>query len=85
MHNEAAHLVEAGVATPEDIDKALKLGANHPMGILEIVDFTGVDIGLDALENLYMMTNDERYKPTQMLRDMVAEGRTGVKAGRGVL
>jgi 3-hydroxybutyryl-CoA dehydrogenase len=83
MHNEAAHMVEAGVATPEDIDKALRLGANHPMGILEIVDYTGVDIGLNALDNLYAMTKDERYKPAQILRDMVAEGRYGVKASRG--
>lgn len=83
LYNEAASLVESGSAAPKDIDTAMKLGANHPMGPLEIADMAGVDIVLDALEALYSMTGDERYKPARILKDMVAEGKVGKKAGRG--
>lgn len=83
MYNEAAQLIEKGVATAKDIDTAMKLGANHPMGPLEISDMAGVDIVLNALESLYVASGDERYKPAQLLKDMVAEGKLGQKAGQG--
>lgn len=83
LYNEAASLVEKGAAAPKDIDTAMKLGANHPMGPLEIADMAGVDIVLNALKALYGMTGDERYKPARLLEDMVAEGKVGKKAGRG--
>lgn len=83
MYNEAAQLIEKGVCTAKDIDTAMKLGANHPMGPLEISDMAGVDIVLDALESLYAASGDERYKPTQLLKDMVAQGKLGRKTGEG--
>jgi 3-hydroxybutyryl-CoA dehydrogenase len=83
MYNEAAQLIEKGIATAKDIDTAMKLGVNHPMGPLEISDMAGVDIVLDALESLYTASGDERYKPTQLLKDMVAQGKLGQKTGQG--
>jgi 3-hydroxybutyryl-CoA dehydrogenase len=83
MYNEAASLIEKGVCTAKDIDTAMKLGANHPMGPLEISDMAGVDIVLDALESLYAASGDERYKPVQLIKDMVAQGKLGRKTGEG--
>lgn len=83
MYNEAAQLIQDGVATAKDIDTAMKLGANHPMGPLEISDMAGVDIVLNALESLYTASGDERYKPAQLLKDMVAQGKLGQKTGEG--
>ena len=83
MYNEAASLIEKGVCTAKDIDTAMKLGANHPMGPLEISDMAGVDIVLGALESLYAASGDERYKPTQLIKDMVAQGKLGRKTGEG--
>jgi len=81
--NEAFNMVEAGVASPEDIDKALKLGLNHPMGPFELVDLVGLDVRLNILEYLYR-TLGEKYRPNSLLRQYVQEGRLGRKAGRGV-
>ncbi|NPV90848.1 MAG: 3-hydroxyacyl-CoA dehydrogenase family protein [Firmicutes bacterium] len=83
MYNEAAQLIQNGVATAKDIDTAMKLGANHPMGPCEISDMAGVDIVLNALESLYTASGDERYKPAQLLIDMVAQGKLGLKTGEG--
>jgi len=83
LYNEAAQLIEKGVATAKDIDTAMKLGANHPMGPLEISDMAGVDIVLNALDSLYTVSGDERYKPAQLLKDMVAQGKLGQKTGQG--
>ncbi|NPV93236.1 MAG: 3-hydroxyacyl-CoA dehydrogenase family protein [Firmicutes bacterium] len=83
MYNEAAQLIQDGVATAKDIDTAMKLGVNHPMGPLEISDMAGVDIVLNALESLYTASGDERYKPAQLLKDMVAQGKLGQKSGEG--
>jgi len=81
--NEAFNMLEAGIATPEDIDKALKLGLNHPMGPFELVDLVGLDVRLNILEYLHS-TLGEKYRPNALLRQYVKEGRLGRKSGRGV-
>ena len=81
--NEAFNMLEAGIATPEDIDKALKLGLNHPMGPFELVDLVGLDVRLKILEYLHR-TLGEKYRPNSLLRQYVQEGRLGRKTGRGV-
>ena len=81
--NEAFNMLEAGIATPEDIDKALKLGLNHPMGPFELVDLVGLDVRLKILEYLHQ-TLGEKYRPNSLLRQYVREGRLGRKSGRGV-
>jgi 3-hydroxybutyryl-CoA dehydrogenase len=81
--NEAFAMLEAGIASAEDIDKALKLGLNHPMGPFELVDLVGLDVRLSILEYLHS-TLGEKYKPNGLIKKLVAEGRLGRKTGRGV-
>lgn len=81
--NEAFAMLEAGVASAPDIDKAIKLGLNHPMGPFEMVDLVGLDVRLKILEYLHQ-TLGEKYRPNALLRRYVAEGRLGRKTGRGV-
>jgi 3-hydroxybutyryl-CoA dehydrogenase len=81
--NEAFHMLEAGVASAADIDKAVKLGLNHPMGPFEMADLVGLDVRLKILEYLHE-TLGEKYKPSTLLRQYVAQGRLGRKSGRGV-
>jgi 3-hydroxybutyryl-CoA dehydrogenase len=81
--NEAFAMLEAGVASAPDIDKALKLGLNHPMGPFEMVDLVGLDVRLKILEYLHS-TLGEKYRPNPLLRQFVQEGRLGRKSGRGV-
>jgi 3-hydroxybutyryl-CoA dehydrogenase len=81
--NEAFALLEEGVASAEDIDKAVKLGLNHPMGPFELVDLVGLDVRLSILEYLHR-TLGEKYRPNPLLRQYVKAGRLGRKAGRGV-
>ena len=81
--NEAFAMLEAGIASAEDIDKALKLGLNHPMGPFELVDLVGLDVRLSILEYLHS-TLGEKYRPNPLLKKLVAEGRLGRKSGRGV-
>jgi len=81
--NEAFAMLEAGLASAEDIDKAVKLGLNHPMGPFEMVDLVGLDVRLHILDYLHR-TLGERYRPNELLRKLVAEGRLGRKSGRGV-
>lgn len=81
--NEAFRLWEEGVATPADIDKALKLGLNHPMGPFEMVDLVGLDVRLAILDYLHR-TLGERFRPSRLLREHVQQGRLGRKTGRGV-
>ena len=81
--NEAFAMLEAGLASAEDIDKALKLGLNHPMGPFEMVDLVGLDVRLRILEYLHA-TLGEKYRPNALLKKLVAEGRLGRETGRGV-
>ena len=81
--NEAFCLLQEGVASAEDIDKALKLGLNHPMGPFELVDLVGLDTRLHILEYLHK-TLGEKYRPAPLLVQYVKAGRLGRKAGRGV-
>lgn len=81
--NEAFRMLEQGVASPEDIDKALKLGLNHPMGPFEMVDLVGLDVRLAILEHLHA-TLGETFRPTNLMRQYVKAGRLGRKTGRGV-
>jgi 3-hydroxybutyryl-CoA dehydrogenase len=81
--NEAFRMLEHGVASAEDIDTALKLGLNHPMGPFEMVDLVGLDVRLAILEYLHA-TLGEAYRPSQLLVQHVRAGRLGRKVGRGV-
>lgn len=81
--NEAFYMLEEGIASASDIDKALKLGLNHPMGPFELVDLVGLDTRLHILEYLHR-TLGEKYRPAPLLAKYVKEGRLGRKAGRGV-
>ena len=81
--NEAAVVYADGVASPEDIDEAMKLGAGLPMGPLALIDMIGLDIHLAKMETLYEKLKDERYKPPEVIKRMVAEGKLGKKSGEG--
>lgn len=83
MINEAIGLVETGIASVEDIDKAMQLGANHPMGPLTLGDFIGLDVCLAIMDVLYNETNDPKYRASLLLRKMVRGGLLGKKAGKG--
>ncbi|MFQ5837239.1 MAG: 3-hydroxyacyl-CoA dehydrogenase family protein [Thermoplasmata archaeon] len=84
MMNEAFNLLMEGTASAEDIDKAMKLGTNMPMGPFELADFTGLDVGLAVMEVLHRETGDPKFRPSPLLRQYVRAGRLGRKAGRGV-
>jgi 3-hydroxybutyryl-CoA dehydrogenase len=81
--NEAFSMLQEGIASPQDIDKALKLGLNHPMGPFELVDLIGLDTRLHILEYLHR-TLGEKYRPAPLLVQYVKAGRLGRKSGRGV-
>ncbi len=81
--NEAFYMLMEGVASPRDIDKALKLGLNHPMGPFELVDLVGLDTRLSILEYLHRSMG-EKYRPCPLLVQYVKAGRLGKKVGRGV-
>lgn len=81
--NEAFYMLQEGIASAEDIDKALKMGLNHPMGPFELVDLVGLDTRLHILEYLHK-TLGEKYRPSPLLVQYVKAGRLGRKAGRGV-
>ena len=83
MINEAAGLVETGVASVADIDKAMQLGANHPMGPLALGDFIGLDVCLAIMDVLYNETHDPKYRAALILRKMVRGGQLGKKTGKG--
>ena len=83
MINEAVGIYADGVASVEGIDTAMKLGANHPMGPLELGDFIGLDICLAIMDVLYKETGDSKYRACPLIRKMVRGGNLGAKSGKG--
>jgi 3-hydroxybutyryl-CoA dehydrogenase len=83
MINEAAFMLNEGVASMEDIDQAMKLGANHPMGPLELGDLIGLDVCLYVMEVLHREFGDPKYRPCPLMRRMVNAGKLGRKSGAG--
>ncbi len=84
MINEAINVLDADVASAEDIDVAMQLGCNHPMGPLHLGDYIGLDICLAIMNVIYAGTdNDPKYKPAPLLEKMVADGKLGCKSGEG--
>jgi 3-hydroxybutyryl-CoA dehydrogenase len=80
---EAIRMVETGVASPEDIDKAMELGYRHPMGPLKLTDLVGLDVRLAIAEHLHRELGGEQYRPPLLLRQMVRAGKLGRKSGEG--
>ena len=80
---EAMRMVEEGVAEPEAIDKAMELGYRHPMGPLRLTDLVGLDVRLDIANYLHEKLGDERFRPPELLRRLVEEGKLGRKTGHG--
>jgi 3-hydroxybutyryl-CoA dehydrogenase len=83
MINEAVFCVMEGVAEPEDVDRVMRLGMNHPMGPLALADLIGLDTCLSILEVLHEGFGDPKYRPCPLLKQYVAAGRLGRKSGRG--
>ena len=83
LGNEAIRMLADGVASAEDIDKAMVLGYKHPMGPLRLTDLVGLDVRRDILLNLQQSFNDDRYAPHPLLEQMVEEGKLGKKSGQG--
>ncbi len=83
MLNEAVFALEEGMGTAQDIDKAMKLGTNHPMGPLELIDLIGLDVILDILDVLFEEFKDSKYRAAPSLRQMVRAGHLGRKSGIG--
>jgi 3-hydroxybutyryl-CoA dehydrogenase len=81
--NEACFALQEGLASPEDIDTAVRLGLNHPMGPLTLADFVGLDTCLSIAEVLHRELGDDKYRPAPLLRSYVAAGWVGRKSGRG--
>jgi len=79
----AVRMLEAGIATRDEIDTSMKLAVNHPMGPLEVVDFIGLDTELSIAETLYEETKDPKYAPPLLLKKMVTAGWLGRKTGKG--
>ena len=80
---EAMRMVEQGVASPRDIDTAMELGYNHPMGPLKLTDLVGLDVRLNIAEYLHRELGSETFRPPEVLRRLVSEGKLGKKTGQG--
>lgn len=83
LRAEAYNCLAEGVASIEDIDKALKLALRHPMGPFEVADFVGLDVGIAVLRSLYEGYKDIKWRPSMLLEQLVASGDLGQKTGRG--
>lgn len=83
MLNEAIFVLQEGLASPDDIDKGMRLGANHPIGPLALADMVGLDTLLFVAETLFSETGDPKYRPAPLLRQMVRANKLGRKNGRG--
>ena len=83
MINEAAFILNEGIASAEDIDTAMKLGANHPMGPLALGDLIGLDVVVAVMDVLYNEFGDSKYRCCPLLRKMVRGGKLGMKSGEG--
>lgn len=83
MINEAIYCIMEGVAEPEAIDEIMKLGMGHPMGPITLADFIGLDVCLSIMNVLHEGLGDDKYRPSPLLKRMVASGRLGRKSGRG--
>jgi len=81
--NEAMFCLMEGIAEAKDIDTAIKLGLNHPMGPLELADLVGLDTTLAILDYMHKETGDPKYRPCPLLKKMVRAGYLGRKSGRG--
>ena len=81
--NEATFLLQEGVATKEDIDECVRSGLNHPMGPFQLMDLVGLDITLHEISSVFARTGDSKYRPSQLLKRMVAAGQLGRKTGKG--
>jgi 3-hydroxybutyryl-CoA dehydrogenase len=80
---EAMRMVEQGVASARDIDTAMELGYNHPMGPLRLTDLVGLDVRLSIAEYLHSKLGSEAFRPPEILRRMVSQGKLGKKSGEG--
>jgi 3-hydroxybutyryl-CoA dehydrogenase len=80
---EAMRMLEQGVASAEDIDKAMELGYNHPMGPLKLTDQVGLDVRLAIAEHLHATLGKPQYEPPRILREKVKKGELGKKTGKG--
>jgi 3-hydroxybutyryl-CoA dehydrogenase len=80
---EAMRMLEQGVASAQDIDRAMELGYNHPMGPLRLTDLVGLDVRLNIAEYLHSALGSETFRPPEILRRMVREGKLGKKTGQG--
>jgi len=80
---EAMRMFEQGVASAQDIDTAMELGYNHPMGPLKLTDLVGLDVRLNIAEYLHRELGSDAFKPPEVLRRMVSEGKLGKKTGEG--
>jgi 3-hydroxybutyryl-CoA dehydrogenase len=83
MLNESVFALEEGVGTPEDIDKAMKLGTNQPIGPLALIDLIGLDVTLNVMDTFYEEFQDSKFRAAPLLRQMVRAGWLGRKSGRG--
>ena len=83
MINEGIGILADGIASAEDIDKAMKLGAGHPIEPLTLADLIGLDVCLAIMETLYSEFGDSKYRPHSLLRKMVRSNNLGMKTGKG--